>query len=145
MKEQQTSIMHYRFTAYLETSVVNKRARYLKNKNCLKEQEYIMVDLLDKNCTCFDVELDFYIREKLVEDLEKSDDLLKIIGEDRLLRAIASLKERERILLFGRVFGELEFSKLGKKLTMTPKQAEMAYYYVIRKIRKKLEEKKDEF
>lgn len=45
--------------------------------------------------------------------------------------------------MFSRIFGELEFAKIGRCLGITEKQAEMAYYYVIRKIRKKLEGTKD--
>ena len=48
--------------------------------------------------------------------------------------------------MFARVFGELTFAELGEKFEMQPKQAEMAYYYVIRKLRKELEvNHKDEF
>ena len=40
---------------------------------------------------------------------------------------------------------ELTFAELGSKFGMKPKQAEMAYYYVIRKLRKELEVRNGEF
>jgi hypothetical protein len=43
----------------------------------------------------------------------------------------------------GRIFGELEFSEMGSLLGMSAKQAEMAYYYIIRKLRKQLKDHKD--
>lgn len=55
------------------------------------------------------------------------------------------LKDRERRILFARVFGELDFAELGEKFGMEPKQAEMAYYYIIRKLRKGMGVRKDEF
>lgn len=54
-------------------------------------------------------------------------------------------KERERGILFARVFGELNFVELGEKFGMEPKQAEMAYYYIVRKLRKGMGVRKDEF
>ena len=54
-------------------------------------------------------------------------------------------KEREREILFARGFGELDFTELGEKFGMEPKQAEMAYYYIIRKLRKGMGVRKDEF
>lgn len=54
-------------------------------------------------------------------------------------------KERERGILFARVFGELDFMELGEKFGIEPKQAEMAYYYIIRKLRKGMGVRKDEF
>lgn len=47
--------------------------------------------------------------------------------------------------MFARVFGELDFAELGEKFGMEPKQAEMAYYYIIRKLRKGMGVRKDEF
>ena len=44
-----------------------------------------------------------------------------------------------------RVFGELNFVELGEKFGMEAKQAEMAYYYIIRKLRKGMGARKDEF
>lgn len=147
MKEHYTDVQN-QFTAYLVASVIKKRASYLKRMNWLRKKEYIQADFLDSSDISFDREFEFYINEMSAEAFEDPitlQGILKMIGEDNLLKAIASLKERERVLLFGRVFGELGFSELGKKLNLSPKQAEMAYYYVIRKIRKKLGGTKDGF
>lgn len=70
--------------------------------------------------------------------------MLTLLESDRLVKAINRLKDRDRTLLFARVYGELTFAELGKQFQMEPKQAEMAYYYVLRKLRKELNGK-DEF
>lgn len=62
-----------------------------------------------------------------------------MLESKRLLKCIEKLKEHERKLLFARVFGELTFEELGEKFDMKPKQAEMAFYYILRKIRKEME------
>ena len=83
-----------------------------------------------------------YIGEQtafVLHDWERFEELLVMLESEKLLKAIDKLKERDRRLLFARVFGELTFTELGEKFDMKPKQAEMAYYYVIRKLRKELE------
>lgn len=70
---------------------------------------------------------------------------LTMLESEKLFKAVNRLKEYERKLLFARIFGELTFAELGKKFGMKPKQAEMAYFYIIRKLRKGLEVKKNEF
>ena len=67
------------------------------------------------------------------------------INSIQLAKCINRLKDRERRILFARVFGELDFTELGGKFGLEPKQAEMAYYYIIRKLRKGMGVRKDEF
>lgn len=100
------------------------------------------MDLLDKNYLDFEVQYHDYIGEQtsfVLQDWERFEELLVLLESERLLKAIDKLKDRERRLLFARVFGELAFAELGEKFDMKPKQAEIAYYYVIRKLRKELE------
>lgn len=147
MRENTTDSVQNRFTAYLVTAVSNQRARYLIKNSRVQEAEYANEDLLEKNYTGFEAQFQAYINEEAMahyEDWEKLQEVLSLIESDRLLKAIRRLKERDRKLLFGRVFGELTFAELGKQFDMEPKQAEMAYFYVIRKIRKNMEDKKDE-
>lgn len=71
---------------------------------------------------------------------------MELLESEKLMKVLSKLKEHERKLLFARVFGELTFEELGEKFDMKPKQAEMAFYYILRKIRKEMEvSRKDEF
>jgi len=75
----------------------------------------------------------------------ESPECIPEIDSIQLAKCINRLKDRERRILFARVFGELDFAELGEKFGMEPKQAEMAYYYIIRKLRKGMGVRKDEF
>lgn len=119
----------------------------MERKKRIQKTEYIHMDLLEKSYTGFEVQFQSYINEQSAanyDDWKKIKEVLSYIESDRLLRAIYRLKERDKMILFARVFGELTFVELADQFAMEPKQAEMAYYYVLRKIRKDMEDKKDE-
>ena len=128
-----------RFTAYLVAAVTNKRIRYMEKKK--KYQEIVQTDLLEKNYLDFNLQYHDYIGDKMeFQDWEKFEELLlTLLENEKLWKALERLKERDRRILFARVFAELSFEELGEKFNMKPKQAEMAYYYAVRKLRKELE------
>lgn len=148
MEKKQTDSVQNRFTAYLMAAVANKRISYMEQRNRQKEREYIQVDLLEKNHVDFEAQYRTYMAERsflhyyvYAENLECMPEIDSI----QLAKCINRLKERERGILFARVFGELDFTELGEKFGMEPNQAEMAYYYIIRKLRKGMGVRKDEF
>ena len=142
MREQYAESVQNRFTAYLVAAVTNQRIHYMERKKRLQEAEAVQSVLLEKNYLDFDKQYHDYIGEQtefIMEDWERLEELLVMLESEKLFKAVNRLKERERKLLFARVFEELTFAELGRKFDMKPKQAEMAYYYVIRKLRKELE------
>ena len=148
MEKKQTDSVQNRFTAYLMAAVANRRISYMEQRNRQKEREYIQVDLLEKNPVDFDAQYRTYMAERsflhyyvYVENLECMPEIDSI----QLAKCINRLKDRERGILFARVFGELDFTELGEKFGIESKQAEMAYYYIIRKLRKGMGVRKDEF
>lgn len=146
--EKQTDSVQNRFTAYLMVAVANRRVSYMEQRNRQKEWEYIQVDLLEKNHVDFDAQYRTYMAEQsLLRYLGygESSECMPEIDSIQLAKCINRLKDRERRILFARVFGELDFAELGEKFGMEPKQAEMAYYYIIRKLRKGMGVRKDEF
>ena len=147
MQENETDSVQNRFTAYLVTAVTNKRIRYMEKRNRKKETE-ISGDIFEKNYQDFDMQFREYIGEQtgfVLEDWERFQEFLQKAESGYLREAVERLKEREKKLLFARVFGELSFAELGELVGLQPKQAEIAYFYVIRKLRKELGAKKDEF
>ena len=119
--------------------VANKRISYFEQRNRYKEKEYIQVDLPEKNHVDFEAQYRTYLAEQSLLRYFGYGDSLECIPEIdsiQLAKCISRLKERERRILFARVFGELDFTEFGEKFGMEPKQAEMAYYYIIRKLRK---------
>ena len=149
MTEKNNDSIQNRFTAYLVAAVTNKRIRYIEKRKKQQDLEFTQMNLLEKSYSDFEMQYHDYIGEQtafVLEDWERFEELLVLLESEKLLKAIDRLKDRERRLLFARVFGELTFAELGEKFEMQPKQAEMAYYYVIRKLRKELEvNHKDEF
>lgn len=148
MKNQHTESLQNRFTAYLVAAVVNKRIRYMGKKKQLVRKENVQPDIEIKSYMDFDAQYHNFVGEQtafVLEDWERFRDFMESLESERLLSALSKLKERERKILFARVFGELTFIELGEKFGMKPKQAEMSYYYILRKLRKELEVRKDEF
>lgn len=142
MTEKNNDSVQNRFTAYLVAAVINKRIHYMEKQKKQYEREFSYMDMQEKNYSDFDIQFHDYIGEQtafVLHDWERFEELLVMLESEKLLKAIDKLKERDRRLLFARVFGELTFTELGEKFDMKPKQAEMAYYYVIRKLRKELE------
>ena len=142
MTEKNNDSVQNRFTAYLVAAVINKRIHYMEKQKKQYEREFSYMDMQEKNYSDFDIQFHDYIGEQtafVLHDWERFEELLVMLESEKLLKAIDKLKERDRRLLFARVFGELTFTELGEKFDMKPKQAEMAYYDVIRKLRKELE------
>ncbi len=141
MGEKHTDSVQNRFTAYLMVAVGNTRKTYWERKCRLQGMEYIQEDNLERIYTDFDEQYRAYIMEHMdfiFRDWQRYGELLNLLESDRLAKAISRLKDRDREILFARVYGELTFAQLGKRFHMEPKQAEMAYYYVLRKLRKEM-------
>lgn len=149
MKNQHTESLQNRFSAYLVAAVTNKRIRYLEKKKQLLLQETVQPDLEIKKYLDFDVQYREFLSEQtafILGDWERFREFMELLESEKLMKVLSRLKEHERRLLFARVFGELTFEELGEKFDMKPKQAEMAFYYILRKVRKEMEvSEKDEF
>lgn len=148
MRKIHTDSVQNRFSAYLVAAVTNRRIRYLEQRNRLQEKEYIQMDLLEKNYTDFESQYHAYLSEQsaaLYTEMDDLQEIISLIESEKLTRAIGRLKEREKWMLFARVFGEMSFIEIGEEVGLEPKQAEMAYYYIVRKLRKELGVRKDDF
>ena len=145
MKRHNTDSVQNRFTAYLISALVHRRMRYMEKQKYLLQRETVLEDQEIKRYLDFEKQYQNYLGEQedfVLEDWEKFREFMLVLESDNLMRALHKLKEREHKLLFARVFGEMTFEELGRKFGMKPKQAEMSYYYILRKLRKELEVKK---
>lgn len=130
-----------RFTAYLVAAVNHTKIQYCEKKERIRQHEWVSVEDYDRNYTDFDREFMRYIGEQYsiyFKDLQKMQDLLWVLEGEQMVKVLKRLKEQERRILFSRIFGEQSFSDIGEELGLTPKQAEQAYFYVVRKLRKEL-------
>ena len=141
MKEKHTDSVQNRFTAYLMAAIGNTRTKYWERKYRLQGREAAREDILERNYTDFDEQYRDYIKEHtgfIFQDWQRYGELLALLESDRLAKAISRLKERDRELLFARVYGGLSFTELAERFGTESRQAEMAYYYVLRKLRKEM-------
>lgn len=141
MKEKHKDSVQNRFTAYLMAAIGNTRIKYWERKYRLQGREAAKEDILERNYTDFEEQYRDYIKEHtgfIFQDWQRYGELLALLESDRLTKAISRLKDKDREILFARVYGELAFAELGERFHMEPKQAEMAYYYVLRKLRKEM-------
>lgn len=148
MRDIHNDSVQNRFTAYLMAAVTNKRIGYFSQRKRRQEREKAEMDLSEKKYADFEAQYRAYLVEKsapLYEDAVDLQEVMRHIGSEKLVRIIGRLKEREKQILFARVFGERSFEGLGAEFHMEAKQAEMAYYYIIRKLRKGMEGWNDEF
>lgn len=148
MRKQQKDSVQNRFTAYVVVALANRRKRYLEKKHRTMEREVVHEELSDKGYVNFDLQYHAYVsdREALItENWTDLDTLTELLQTPRLITLIRGLKEKERKILYARVYGELSFQELGQIFHKTPHVMEMNYYYILRKLHKGLEEGKDEF
>ena len=99
-------------------AVSNRRARYLENKNRAKEREYAVLEMLDRTYTDFSEEYNKYVMDQILHEageISKLEQIISLTQGQKMIYAIACLKDREKALIFGRVFEELEFEELGKR------------------------------
>lgn len=145
MNKKYTTSVQNRFSAYLVAALAHQRNRYLDRKKELLQRETALEEREIKTLINFDAIYqtmpDVQVGAFSTAWEELYDFVLAMEG-DRLVKALAKLKDREHKLLFARVFGELTFEELGRMLGIKPKQAEMSYYYILRKLRKELEVKR---
>ena len=144
MKEEQkyngSKTRNY-FTAYLLASIRRKRLRYLE-----KQQKILFAEenLEDKDA-------DISPEERL--ELEQKEQLLmeeaqgiypewNEMTDISLIEAMFSLQEEERKLIYQHVFEERTFKEMSILNQMTEERCKGAYYWAIRKIRKRMGGKK---
>ena len=141
MKRDNNDNLQNYFTAYLVHALDNRVVSYLSKLDRQKKQEYVNADLVDTGYTDFDIQYHLHKYEQYADNFQMENGLklnMESLGENKLANALSDLKDRDKGILIARIFGELSFDEIGAIFNMKPKQAEMAYYYIIRKLRKKL-------
>lgn len=128
------------FSAYLLASVQGRRKRYLEiqqkiqlAENNSDEQEYTEADL------SMEEHLERKKREELL--LNETQGIYPEWNEmedKRLIQAMHLLNEKEREVMYQRVFEERDFKEIGELNQMTEDQCKWMYYGAIRKIRRKM-------
>lgn len=147
MKEEQkysgSKTRNY-FTAYLLASIRGRRLRYLE-----KQQKILFAEenLEDKEFTDTDISpeerLELVKKEQLL--MEEAQGIYPDWNEMtdiNLMEALLSLREEERKLIYQHVFEERTFKEISILNQMPEERCKGAYYWAIRKIRKRMGGKK---
>lgn len=112
------------FTAYLLSAIRRRKKDYLNKQQCLMNHE---------------VSADFQeiaVPDQNTLDLMEQLPALMRLEDTVLLKAIESLEEPERAILFARVLEECSYDELAHKLGLRYKGASAAYYRVVQKLRR---------
>ena len=132
------------FTAYLLASIRGRRMRYLE-----KQQKILFTEenLEDKEIRDTDLSLEERLelerREQLlVEEAQGNYPEWNEMTDISLMEALLSLQEEERKLIYQHVFEEQTFKEMSVLNQMTEERCKGAYYWAIRKIRKRMGGKK---
>ena len=145
---EETKDIQNRFTAYLNRAIRNRKLNYIeqRSRHILSFSEDI--DASKKGHLDFEEQFYSYLGEQtafLFRDWKRIQEFMELVENRKLVKALGRLKERDRELLFAKIFGELSFVEMGELFHLEPKQAERAYYYVLRRLRQELGVRRDEF
>lgn len=118
------SAVQNQFTAYLKKAIHNRRIDYLYKKN---------PNLI-------------YLIDGIEYLADESEDPMALYAEyDLLNRALRKIKERERYILLARIIDDKSFDQIANEVGLGYKGTAAAYYRTLRKLRKILEDEKNEF
>ena len=131
------------FTAYLLEFIKGRRSSYLDKKIRTEKDSFLMEEIAE-----IEERITF---EEMRENQERERILLKEaagefpewneLSDEKLVKSLLMLNEKERELIYLHVFEERSFKKIGQMTGMTAERCKDAYFYAIRKIRKRLGDK----
>ena len=135
------------FTAYLLEFIRGRRAAYLDKKIKSDKGEYSMEEIEEiEERIAFDEIRENEERERiLLQESQGKFPKWNDLSDDSLVEALLRLREDERCLIYQHVFEERSFDEMSWLNGITPERCKGVYYYAIRKIRKRMGEKRDEF
>lgn len=137
------SLLQIKFTAYVMKSLDNRKNSFLNQERNKRKKDELCFVLREEGWSNFDDQFAQYYVEKvgMIKDWDDTFHILTFLESPRLIMALTRLKEKERKVFLAKVLGELSFDEIGQILNLRTKQAEMLYYYVLRKLRRELKNK----
>lgn len=128
----EANVLQNEFTAYLLTAIRRRKATYCKNR-FERQRAEVYLDLYEFDAmSCVDL------------DLGAGLPLLEQIDSPRLHQALLQAKERERYIFLARILNERSFIELAEELGISYKAASNSYYRFLERLKRALEEVKDD-
>lgn len=128
--KSETEILQNQFTAYLTTAVQRCRKDYIQQAARLQQMENVP-EVVRYN--------QGYSTE---EEIFRGLPLSMQMEDSALIHALKEISGRERHIFFARVLDERSFESLAKEIGVGYKSVATIYYRTLRKIKKKMKEKK---
>ncbi len=126
-----------RFTAYLLKAVERQKVKYMQKKLNMQNHEVY----LDEN-TYISLVNEGVEREEpngtllTFSDLPDDRMFIDMLTSDKVLSTYLRLSEKEKSILFLKVFKELKFSEIAVELDLNTDVVKTTYYRIIKKFRK---------
>lgn len=116
-------VLQNQFTAYLVTAIRRKKSKFISGKENLKCEVS-----LENQVSELQVDMDLLADMPVIEQLEN----------ERLIRALLGNRERSIYIFLERAIQKRAFNDIAESLGMSYRSVTMAYYRVLRKLRKEL-------
>lgn len=126
------------FTAYLLQFIRGKRHEYLERKIRMSDVEELLEDIeLVGARVVIEELLENQTREQLLlQEAQGKYPEWNKMSDERLMKALHTLRDEERKLIYQHVFEERTFEEISRLNGMTEERCKGVYYYAIKKIRK---------
>ena len=126
------------FTAYLIQFVRGKRHDYLEKKIQMADAEELLEDIGQMEARIVIEELlENQTREQLLlQEAQGKYPEWNKMSDERLMKALHTLRDEERKLIYQHVFEERTFEEMSRLNGLSEERCKGIYYYAIRKIRK---------
>lgn len=125
------------FTGYLKAALIYERKAYFEKREKWSERVILEDTIEEKEGSSFEEQI-FEYQE--IMGRNGVNEWKSVMRDQSLIWRLERLKEKEQDIVFQRIFLEHSFNQIGKKWNMTEKQAQQAYYYAIRKMRRQEDE-----
>ncbi|MFI3326666.1 MAG: hypothetical protein R3Y35_10925 [Clostridia bacterium] len=131
---EKDNILQGEFTKYVVKSIKREKWRYIQKQNQILNHESYLEDenyiVTQSRGIHEDVDASFFITP------ENFDDIANLLSHDKLLYTYINLSEKEKKILFLKVFKEFTFKEISNILDLDFNVVQTTYYRVIEKFRK---------
>lgn len=135
------------FTAYLLEFIKGRRSSYLDKKIRTEKNSFLMEEIaeIEERITIEEIQESQRREQLLLKESEGSFPDWSALADQKLVKSLLMLSEEEKDLIYLHVFEERSFDDMSRITGLTSDRCKNIYYYAIRKIRKRMGAKRDEF
>ena len=135
------------FTAYLLEFIKGRRRAYLEKKIKSQKNSFLIEEIaeLEERITFEEMQESNHREHLLLDEARGQFPRWGELADEKLVKSLLKLSEEERRLIYLHVFEERSFVEMSHITGLTESRCKDIYYYAIRKIRKRMGDKRNEF